>query len=83
MLRTLEEISKCSNTCPRIQHAPKRFRAHFGAEETYCNQGILLDIMYLGEDPVHSIMDESTSFIASFLLQSISAEHICLKLIDL
>eukprot|EP00171_Calliarthron_tuberculosum_P000237 IDg237t1 len=58
VLRELEEISKQCDPCQRIQHAPKRFRVSFGAEDVRFNERLFIDIMYLDGKPVLHIIDD-------------------------
>lgn len=81
-LKHLEELSRYCDPCQRIQNAPKRFKVTFGAENSRFNERIILDIMYLGSDPVLHVVDEGTRFGASRFLKDISTKSIWKALLE-
>lgn len=74
--KILEDLTNRCDPCQKIRGGTTRFRVSFGAEDTKFSERILIDIMYLGNDPVLHIVDEGTRFSAATFLSSCSSEVI-------
>lgn len=61
--RILEDISKHSGVCQRIQPAPRRVRVIMGTDQIRSIERVLMDLMYLDGKPVLHILDKGTHII--------------------
>lgn len=80
--KALEEITSRCDPCQRMKAAPHRFRVSFGAGNVRFNERIIIDIMYLDEDPVLHIVDEGAYFSAANFLPNISTKTLWKTILD-
>lgn len=81
-LKILEDITRRCDPCQRIQPAPVRFRVSLGAEEIRFNEELLMDIMYIGSDPVLHIVDSATRFSAARFLPDVTTMTVWSKFVE-
>ncbi|KAI0992762.1 hypothetical protein K3495_g15423, partial [Podosphaera aphanis] len=70
----LEKITKFCEYCQKHGRSPGRFKFVL-KEDTYFNQLLVIDVLFIDGDPVLHVVDESTSFQAAKWLTNLSAAH--------
>ena len=74
VLRDLKRISAACDLCPRLSHAPHRFRVALPEGEVVFNKTVCLDLMYLDNAAVLHVVDEATKFSAASFLPKETAD---------
>ncbi|KHJ32171.1 hypothetical protein EV44_g3834 [Erysiphe necator] len=70
----LDKITRVCEFCENYSRSPGRFKFVL-KEDTYFNQSLVIDVLYIDGDPVLHVVDESTSFQAAKWLPNLSVSH--------
>ena len=70
----LNHINKYCKFCQTHARSPGRFKFVL-KDDTYFNQSLSIDVMYIDANPILQVVDESTSFQAARWLQNMTAGH--------